>query len=290
MPLERKSGVNLDLIITRQKDAERFRRKLPMHLGPVQCWEWPEHRNAEGYGKFGLGKKCESAHRVSFRLFNGSIPPDMVVMHKCDNPPCCNPAHLKLGTWRDNAVDKWEKGRGNWARGDKNGSRLHPERLKRGDENVSRKNPELLPRGENHWTAKKPHCVARGQDTGKAKLTDEDIVEMRRLFRAGMNTPSLAKKFGLNQNSTYSALRGKSWAHVPDPIPMGFRHDHYQVRGARVNTAVLTEDQVRAIRAEYRISPTHRRRGNGPELSAKFGVSCSVISQIVRRKIWKHVA
>lgn len=54
----------------------------------------------------------QGTHRVSFALRNGPIPHGMLVLHKCDNPPCCNPEHLFLGNTRENAWDMISKGRG----------------------------------------------------------------------------------------------------------------------------------------------------------------------------------
>lgn len=77
------------------------------------CWEWNKSRNNRrgGYGQKTVNYKVYSSHRLSYLVFNGDIPDGMLVCHKCDNPPCCNPDHLFLGTHKDNAVDAWEKGR-----------------------------------------------------------------------------------------------------------------------------------------------------------------------------------
>jgi hypothetical protein len=65
-----------------------------------------------GYGSFGVSKKKSTqAHRFSWYLTNGEIPDGIYVCHKCDNPPCCNPKHLFLGTAKDNADDMRAKGR-----------------------------------------------------------------------------------------------------------------------------------------------------------------------------------
>lgn len=77
------------------------------------CWEWQGGRLKAGYGKIRIGEKHELVHRLMWEIHNNATIPDgMVVMHKCDNPCCCNPTHLQLGTHADNSHDMWNKGRG----------------------------------------------------------------------------------------------------------------------------------------------------------------------------------
>jgi len=75
------------------------------------CWEWAGHRNLKGYGSAWDGKTMTRAHRVAYRVFVGAIPEGLFVLHRCDNPPCCNPEHLFLGTHLDNMEDMRNKGR-----------------------------------------------------------------------------------------------------------------------------------------------------------------------------------
>ena len=83
-------------------------------VGSDDCWEWARGRTREGYGQLRLhgGHGMRRAHRVAWTLINGPIPPGMNVLHHCDNPPCCNVAHLFLGTSADNQRDCRAKGRG----------------------------------------------------------------------------------------------------------------------------------------------------------------------------------
>lgn len=81
------------------------------------CWLWARAADARGYGSLLFNGRVTGTHRVSYILHKGEIPPGMLVCHKCDNPPCCNPDHLFLGTYRDNSVDMHRKGRANQAFG-----------------------------------------------------------------------------------------------------------------------------------------------------------------------------
>ena len=76
------------------------------------CWNWKGGLSGCGYGYITFEGKKQGAHRVSYKLFNGPIPKNMLVLHKCDNRACINPDHLFLGTHQDNMDDMWEKGRG----------------------------------------------------------------------------------------------------------------------------------------------------------------------------------
>ncbi len=87
--------------------AERFNEKLDKR-GPDDCWPWLGSL-VDGYGQLKYEGRPVRASRISFLLANGYLPP--VVRHKCDNPPCCNPAHLEPGTIADNHRDMQERGR-----------------------------------------------------------------------------------------------------------------------------------------------------------------------------------
>ena len=75
------------------------------------CWLWTASLTEKGYGRFQVGGESRRAHRVSYELHNGAIPDNMEVCHSCDVRSCVNPAHLFLGSRRDNMLDCASKGR-----------------------------------------------------------------------------------------------------------------------------------------------------------------------------------
>jgi len=92
----------------------RFNKRIKVKK-PNECWEWFGSRDQDGYGYLTLivgGRRYTKAHRIAYQLKHKvDIPENMVVMHTCDNPPCVNWRHLKLGTNQDNIRDRELKNR-----------------------------------------------------------------------------------------------------------------------------------------------------------------------------------
>lgn len=82
---------------------------------PDACWPWKGNRHRQGYGFFKVGTRNVLAHRVAYCLTNGldilKFSSKIKVLHSCDNQPCCNPAHLFVGTQKNNIDDMIAKGR-----------------------------------------------------------------------------------------------------------------------------------------------------------------------------------
>ena len=72
-----------------------------------ECWPWQGRSNDKGYGRFQEGM----AHRFAYEHIKGDIPDGLLVRHTCDNPCCCNPSHLLVGTSQDNSNDAVDRGR-----------------------------------------------------------------------------------------------------------------------------------------------------------------------------------
>lgn len=99
-----------------------MRRQVPIELrfwskvevrGTAECWPWTAATDGHGYGAIAASgqRRTLQAHRVAYALKNGPIPDGLKVLHRCDNPACCNPTHLWAGTQADNMRDMGAKGR-----------------------------------------------------------------------------------------------------------------------------------------------------------------------------------
>lgn len=155
---------------------------------PAACWLWGGRRDRHHIISFQVnGKGCGAGvHRVAWELTNGLIADDLWVLHNCpggDNPSCINPAHLWLGTSRDNIDDMVRKGR--QAQGSSHISRVHPERM---------------PRGERH---------------GQARLSEREVLAIRAQFAAGgVNYKQLANLFRVSDQQVARIVRRKCWSHI----------------------------------------------------------------------------
>lgn len=183
--------------------AERVPPKVDMSGGPEACWEWRASRDFDGYGQVSIGSRTAGtrsstkAHRVMYELFVGQVPDGFMVCHRCDNPPCCNPAHLFAAPPAENSADMIRKKRS--LQGDRNPARVNPGNLRRGDDHPFRQHPEL---------------AARGERASQSKLTEALVRDLRARAQAGESHSSIARELGVTHTTVGRIVRRQSWAHV----------------------------------------------------------------------------
>jgi hypothetical protein len=110
--------IHFTLIHFRSDAAVRFWSHVDKSAGPEACWPWKDAASfRNGYGMFRIGwkKPIVQASRHSYEITHDvTLATEQFVMHTCDNPPCCNPAHLRLGDALLNHRDMVSKGRASW--------------------------------------------------------------------------------------------------------------------------------------------------------------------------------
>ena len=198
MRLEASLTVNAPIDVRLWKRVDK-NGPVPIHapeLGP--CWLWMGLIDKDGYGQMRNHYTMVRVHRLAYELQYDVPPGDNLVCHKCDVKRCIRGSHLYLGDHQTNAVDMYARGQG--PKGERHGSKTHPERV---------------PRGERHGWRTHPEAILRGSAHPTAKLTEAAVLEMRRRYAAKEATQyQLAAEFGVGQATVWRALKGKCWTHV----------------------------------------------------------------------------
>lgn len=199
-----------------KKTQEGFWSKILIPVDALEdCWEWLGSRQKRGYGGF-RGKRT---HRVMWELVYGPVPSGKYVCHRCDNPSCCNPLHLFVGSAKENY-----------------------------DDAVSKKRHRNVTLG-GKW--------ARGETHGHAKLREDQVVEIRECYARGEATrEDLAKKHGVHYATIRHLLRRDSWKHVGGPIGVRGQAGNRGRAGTAHPASRFDEDQVREIKRCWAMGKT----------------------------------
>jgi hypothetical protein len=179
--------------------ADRLWRHTSKSVDVNACWPWTGCLIGR-YGRISTGTRdrngrygVERAHRVSYEIHNGPIPPGLFVLHSCDNPPCVNPKHLHLGTNVDNMREAVERKR--------------------------------FPLGEAKATA---------------RLSEQQVCEMRRRLHAGERVGAVAGAYGVDRSTVRRVASGIYWGHVGEPV--------WRSRRRRLSSA--EREEMRRLRSD----------------------------------------
>jgi len=215
-------------------------------------------KTTKGYGNFYLrhfGKTTITvrSHRLAWELSHWCFLAEKeVICHRCDNPPCNQPAHLFPGTHAENTADMLRKKRE--ARGPTHGAHTQPQAF-----------------------------------YARAKLTPALVKELRFLASTGIFHPTdLADYYQTHADHIRNIVYGRSWKHIEYRLTVKWAPtDNLQgarrPKGIENAHAKLTEDQVMTIRTRHAAGETMAALGK------EFGVGYTNISQIVHRHTWKHI-
>lgn len=172
-----------------KQTVSRFWSKVskegPVHPIHGQCWVWIGCKLNGRSGRMQMGRSVgvRYAHRVSWEIHNGEIKDGLFVCHKCDNPSCVNPAHLFLGTQKDNMQDASEKNR--------------------------------MASGENHGWSLHPELIPKGEQNGRSKLTESEVLEIRGLYKTGRYSQTdLGRLFGVTNTAIRKVVLRQRWKHI----------------------------------------------------------------------------
>lgn len=171
----------IDLQVIPQALVELFWSKVDQSEGSSACWPWKEARDKDGYGRFWGGttfRRNIPANRFVLMITVGMpIRSRKQALHDCDNPSCCNPTHLHLGTHKQNHREKMLRGRTQNCTGPKN-----------------------PPRGSRH---------------PNARVTEEIVRKIRKEYIPRMvSLRFLGKKYGISETNVHWIVTGGTWQHV----------------------------------------------------------------------------
>lgn len=201
------------------------------------CWIW-KASPASRYGKYMIEKRYISAHRISWLFFVGTIPKGKYLCHTCDNMKCVNPAHLFLGSPRDNTQDMIRKGRNR--KGESHGNsklcdkdifeiaymynegytKKHiAKKFKVSDvtiDNIIQRRiwthiDILIKHGNNKF---KLLSQIKGSKQHCAKLMENDVLEIRRLHEAGHTIKAISVLYQVTDGAISHIVHRRNWKHI----------------------------------------------------------------------------
>lgn len=195
-------------------------------MSETGCWEWTGTKR-NGYGLMWFESKTRSAHRVSYEAFKGPIPTGLHILHRCDNPGCINPAHLRAGTIKENAIDRETRGRRD-VKGEQIGTSKLTEQQVSEIKASSLSNKALAAqygvrpthiwriRSGESWAHVSLPTASHIDGRGKVKLTLEQALAIKNAD-VSVSHGVLAAKYGVSASTICQIRAGRTWKNLSQP-------------------------------------------------------------------------
>lgn len=277
------------------------------------CWEWRANKNNKGYGLFRPGGTLPKrlAHRLAYEDARGhTIPKGRLVLHSCDNPSCVNPAHLRLGSHKDNVADM-DARRRRVAPG-LQGETVPTSKLTeqqvialRRDyvsgvpfEDIARRYG-ISKKSVTDYTSGRSWRHILGVDGSPTlsqlraarrttPITEETVRRVWELHFAKNSVPTIAKSLKISVHSAYGIVRGRTWRHLPDaPSIVELKKGGVPVGSNQFSGGGETRDKhPKSKIPASEISTILRRIDNGETLEAigqSYGVTKATIWRTKQR-------
>jgi hypothetical protein len=258
-----------------------------------ECWPWLAAHSDSGQGNVRWRGRVTGAHRVSYLLCNGEIPPSLVVRHTCDRANCVNPAHLVLGTIQENNADRLARGRyGKWTRLDAPPKSLRKWRGGKAARPVAERFSESWEANESGcwiWKLAKLHfghgAMTVGGKVKKAHRVSYELhcgpIPQGKMVLHRCDTPSCVNPAHLRlgthaENMAEMSERGRAARGADNHFGRVAYH------GPAHGMAKLTEDGVREIRSAS-------KRGEITRVAQKYGITRAAAGHVRARRSWKHI-
>jgi predicted XRE-type DNA-binding protein len=210
----------------------KFWSSIDQSGGPDACWPWKGRVDRDGYGYLPCGQNARNVRSIRLAVFlaTGKDPYGYIILHSCDNPPCCNPKHLTPGTDLQNNAFRWKNpsvtgSRNNNAKLTEKQVEQIRKRIERGERQlaiaplygVSQALISKIARGE-YWRrfdtrAAIPQSFIAGERHPMAKVT-EDIVRKIRALEGTASQYAIARQFSVSQSSVSLILKRRIWRNV----------------------------------------------------------------------------
>jgi len=271
-------------LITRLLEGIDFR-------GPDECWPWIKGTDEHGYGRLRREGRNAKASRIMLEMsLERPLATKEYARHRCDNPACCNPAHLRVGSQADNMGEakqrrrlasgeahhasklsdsQIEEARALYAKGDVSHQAL-AERY-----GISRKAMERGIRGIDRKYAPgqtvsglAPQRLTKGEQNSKAVLTEAKVRDIRELHVLGKSLEELARLYQVDPTTVAQIVQGRTWKHVDGPT-------------VAARTPMSAAD-ARRIREQFAAGGVHKL-----DLAAQEGCSLDAIQAILHGRSFK---